>query len=355
MPFDQVHEQNNKIIKGTGGASNFPNQQDDSALLRWEMCGPEIARMVSEFEDSAKANTTSDESNASRHHEDNESFRAAFVKDVITVYENIICNPFTLEKLTSISNTSVTFDDSVFLEIKSVQTIGSNQAKQFILDRFINGTVPLNEKITKNNFSLLNQTKSKAGEKGPFKLNPSFLSKLRSGADYRLTVATELFEGEPFGIPVSLAVNENMMYHGTKSSIKDRMQLCHKPDIETSSRSSLIIEMSPIIHKFSGINVDTYHDFAYVLYRYCLILASGFDRLDVIWDRYFKQSLKEQTREQRGATGARCIISDDQPLPKNFKDTVLHHSENKNDLALYLATKFISLHGNHPTLLVSTF
>ena len=52
MTFDQVHEQNNIIIKGLEGASNFLNIQDDSALIRWELCGPEVARIVAEFEES---------------------------------------------------------------------------------------------------------------------------------------------------------------------------------------------------------------------------------------------------------------------------------------------------------------
>ena len=51
MAFDQVHEQNNKIIKGLGGASQLLNPVDDSALNRWEICGPEVARIVSEFEE----------------------------------------------------------------------------------------------------------------------------------------------------------------------------------------------------------------------------------------------------------------------------------------------------------------
>ena len=51
MALDQVHEQN-KIIKGVGGGASLLNTQDESALISWENCGPEVARIVSEFEDS---------------------------------------------------------------------------------------------------------------------------------------------------------------------------------------------------------------------------------------------------------------------------------------------------------------
>ena len=54
MALDQVHEQNNRVIKSScGGAINYVNQADDSALIRWETCGPDIARIITEFEGNA--------------------------------------------------------------------------------------------------------------------------------------------------------------------------------------------------------------------------------------------------------------------------------------------------------------
>ena len=50
--LDQVHEQNNAVIKGSGGATDLLNKVDESALLRWEVCNPELARLLLEFEDS---------------------------------------------------------------------------------------------------------------------------------------------------------------------------------------------------------------------------------------------------------------------------------------------------------------
>ena len=35
MAPDQLHKQNNKVIKGCGGATNLFNKQDESALIRW--------------------------------------------------------------------------------------------------------------------------------------------------------------------------------------------------------------------------------------------------------------------------------------------------------------------------------
>ena len=49
MAFDQVHEQNNKVIKSTGGATDLVNKCDDSSLIRWETCGHDIARIITEL------------------------------------------------------------------------------------------------------------------------------------------------------------------------------------------------------------------------------------------------------------------------------------------------------------------
>ena len=50
MSSDQVHEPNNEIIKSVSGAVNVLKREDQSALERWELCSPEIARVVSTFE-----------------------------------------------------------------------------------------------------------------------------------------------------------------------------------------------------------------------------------------------------------------------------------------------------------------
>ena len=39
MSLDQLHEQNNKLIKGVSGATQQVNRCNDSALVRWELCG----------------------------------------------------------------------------------------------------------------------------------------------------------------------------------------------------------------------------------------------------------------------------------------------------------------------------
>ena len=49
MGMDQAHEQENCLIKGDGGAVGLT--EDPSALHRWMVCGPEVAHLVSQYEE----------------------------------------------------------------------------------------------------------------------------------------------------------------------------------------------------------------------------------------------------------------------------------------------------------------
>ena len=54
IALDQLHEQNNKIIKGQGGESGLSNLEDESVLIRWEICRPEVWRILCQFEKEMK-------------------------------------------------------------------------------------------------------------------------------------------------------------------------------------------------------------------------------------------------------------------------------------------------------------
>ena len=49
MPIDQAHEQNNAIVKGSGGAVGLT--ENPSAFKKWMVAGPEQARLTTEFEE----------------------------------------------------------------------------------------------------------------------------------------------------------------------------------------------------------------------------------------------------------------------------------------------------------------
>ena len=110
MPLDQMHEQNNKYIKGFSGATHLVNHCDDSAFVRWELCGPELSRILCEFEEDIDVPKGQ---KIHRHHGDNVTFQNNFNSDSSKVYKGFSCNPFEMKTLTSISNTGVSFYDNI--------------------------------------------------------------------------------------------------------------------------------------------------------------------------------------------------------------------------------------------------
>ena len=85
IPIDQAHEQNNAAIKGDGGAVGLTD--NPSALRRWMLAGPEVARLIEEFQDE---HFSWDKPPDVRNHDQSASVQRAFVKDVksmVTVME----------------------------------------------------------------------------------------------------------------------------------------------------------------------------------------------------------------------------------------------------------------------------
>ena len=63
IAIDQAHEQNNASVTGDGGAVGLT--ENPAALRRWMVSGPEMARLIGEFEVSTKKRKKID----FRHHE----------------------------------------------------------------------------------------------------------------------------------------------------------------------------------------------------------------------------------------------------------------------------------------------
>ena len=118
MALDQLHEQNSKYIKSVSGATSLINRQNDSALVRWELCGPELCRIIEEVESS----TTHEEKQ--KHHEDNPTFKKDFIKDTTTLLNNFPNNPFLLNGLTVIINTDMVFEGNIYSNLEQLLKTG---------------------------------------------------------------------------------------------------------------------------------------------------------------------------------------------------------------------------------------
>ena len=75
---------------------------EDSALIRWETCSPEIARVVLAFKDCLHRNEIYSES-SNKHHEDSLRFHQRFSSDFSRRVKRITVNSFTQDHLTKLN------------------------------------------------------------------------------------------------------------------------------------------------------------------------------------------------------------------------------------------------------------
>ena len=81
-------------------------------------------------------------------------------------------------------------------------------------------------------------------------------------------------------------------------------------------------------------------------------MGKEYDRIDVICDRYFENSLKTQTRESRGR-GSYLKFDDETQFPNDFRENFLKNSANKDKISNYLANKFLEFHHSDKVLVVT--
>ena len=81
--------------------------------------------------------------------------------------------------------------------------------------------------------------------------------------------------------------------------------------------------------------------------------GTNYDRIDLVFDRYFEKSLKEGTRSWRGESSHYLFEGDSTEIPFKMADSFPKSSENKNKLNEYLATKLLELHQGDQILVVT--
>ena len=89
IPIGQAHKQNNKIVKGSGGAVGLT--ENPTAFRKWMVAGPEQARIIQEFEDTYMTADTND-----KHHDEGQSAQKSFRDQVSGLVDVIreMGNPF---------------------------------------------------------------------------------------------------------------------------------------------------------------------------------------------------------------------------------------------------------------------
>ena len=151
MALDQTHKQANANVKGDGGAVSLTD--NPNALQRWMVAGPEISRMVAEFEDSIIGST--------KHHEQSTAVQTTFAKEVKALVEvfDEIGNPFKEDNGDLLTlDTKLIMDSEVHRIVEKAYTVGKEQYELFVKERFVDQTKSIKDPITKNKLQVFTRS-----------------------------------------------------------------------------------------------------------------------------------------------------------------------------------------------------
>jgi hypothetical protein len=344
IAIDQAHEQLNAVIKGDGGAVGLT--ENEMALRRWVIAGPEVCRVISEFEH----NVLDSNSDAS-HHEQTDSMQKSFREDVrnlLRVFEET-GNPFmeaSSEALVTL-DTHILAHSSVAETVRNAEKTGILQLHQFVDERLLHQTKSILAPLPRNKFPLFSfkpATKSSRDilKLNQFKTDSELFSRLFIACQSRNGNLDEFFQHENQQCPPSLSQNGSLRL-GSKSDLLD----CLCKSVNTVAMKSVpdaevvIFDGAAVVQMLRPQVCKTFQDYADMVV--CPYLKTFFltaNRIDLVFDTYVSDSLKSATREKRGH-GMRMHVSPSIKLPKNWSE-FLRVDENKTELFHLLADSLTS-------------
>ena len=164
MGLDQVHKQNNTVMKRIDGATSSLNKVDESSLVRWGLCIHELTSIVSEYEFEEQSDEVDPGTfEHDRHHEDTVAFQKRFSNYVDGLEKALISNPFKLEKLTVLNNhEKASFNDCVFEDLKIIGSEGENQFLEVWGKSLLSNTLSIKNTISLNSYNLPGNYNKKA-------------------------------------------------------------------------------------------------------------------------------------------------------------------------------------------------
>lgn len=337
IPFDHMHEQENAKVKGKGGVIGLT--ENAVALRRWMICGPELARCISEFENESEEN----DSPLLHHHEEGFAAQLSFKQQAQSLIDTIngFGNPFEDDcPELLVLNTRVCADDSVIETVKSLEGLAKKKYQEYKKEVLTEQSKSINDTIKKNSLALFSSPKRIAKSKTSQQLavqrnNASLFGRLYIANQQREGDPAEFFSHENQTTPPSLS-DFGKIRLGQKSLLLS----CVDPGDQSPCPlfDCKIFDGAAVVHFLSPKTTNTFADYAdQVFIPFFLQQLEGTSRVDLVWDRYLANSIKGLTREHRGS-GVRIKVSSQSKIPKKWED-FLRDTRNKTELFSFLSAK----------------
>ena len=300
MPLDQAHEQNNSIVKGSGGAVGLT--ENPVAFNRWMVAGPEQARLILEFEANFDGTTEN-----LHHHETSSAHQCDFQDEVMKLVNtiNVMGNPFLEEGPELVALDSHECFNTVSHTISIIKQVGQEKYQWFKEKVLEKQEVSIHEPIKRNNLPLFKKPGGKVSNKSKnslsnVKQDRSLFSRLYISSQVRMADMDAFFQHENMSYPPSLSDNGELRLPTKKADLLECIDTGRTP-VPPLPFDAKIVDGGALIHSLPTSQVSTFQEFAESVFLPWIghqLTTSA--RIDIVWDSYNEDSLKKTTRLHRG-------------------------------------------------------
>ncbi|XP_060579912.1 uncharacterized protein LOC132736731 [Ruditapes philippinarum] len=348
----------NKALKGAGGIIGLTLKE--GALTRWFLSRPISSRYSADFHKSL----CSEKDQQHKHHTDSKAKREQYNRSVAKMASSFDANfidPFNTRKtpprLVNFA-TCIQATEEVEKSMLDYLDKGEELMNKFISERLIvkpDGTDPplksFHSPMTRNKILTMTEPKKRTQTKQQLKTISSevMFQRLLAVNSYKKVSQERVFAYENTAVPTSMFSEDGSMLKCKKS---DFMQMLENllQDQTTSIRNvdTLLLDAMASVQAMTPPSENlTFDDVANNFLKFVLMKAhsiEGVKSLHLIFDRYDPESLKSQTRLQRGdvSSSATLHIHGQLRLPKNWK-AFISIGKNKESLIQYF-TEYIIKH-----------
>ena len=340
LAIDQAHEQANALIKGDGGAIGVT--EDPSALRRWMVAGPEVSRLVADYE---IASGTKEATKGSSHHERTMQAQRAFLDKVdrLTNVLHDMGNPFQEESSDLLTlDTKDIAHTSVHDLLSTHYERGTDRFCSFLQGLESQEESQFYKPIKKNKLEFFKQQCVATDPKHRALSEDCHLfSQLFISCQSRQCDLQEFFRYENQSFPAALSDNGKL--HSCQKSDLAKLLLSQviTPELE-SAADAIIIDGSALVNSMYPCTSKTFDDYARAIVLPTIEkISSKYKRVDIVFNVYLQSSLKSETRLKRGK-GVRRRVAGCNKIPKNWQSFL--RDGNKTELFHFLADCIAEMH-----------
>ncbi len=283
-----------------------------------------MARLIGEFQTSDEKKKQSTET---CHHEQKQHIQSAFARDMQSLTEVFeeLGNPFLedSEDLLVLDSRNIV-DTALSDTFKDIEQLGLDQYETYVEERLVKRTKAIADPIKRNNLYLfsrppVHKESSKQLQLLSLKNNCSLFSRLYIASQTRNGDLDDFFSHKNQACPPVLAKNGSIR-DGDKAELLYGLEelISLEKSIPNPSVEVLILDGAVIVNMLKPVNSKTFQDYANnVFLPYIQSQLQHVLRLDVVWDVYKPESLKEDTRSKRGK-GIRRRVEASSIVPQNW-------------------------------------